>query len=95
MRQEYYECHITLSTETNKSKDDLKCIVESIGWVFSCIDNDIVLGQGIKCYATKHFNKKFDIAYIMNEVVKASKNISYLGGKVIREKIELVLYDTK
>lgn len=39
----YYECHITIESA---NKDKTKQAVEVLGWKFSAIDGDPVLGTG-------------------------------------------------
>lgn len=90
--QQYHECHVTM-----ESKDIalVETHVKDIGWKFSCIDGDPILGDGIKCYATKHFPSKCDVNDVVNNVKAASEQLSMYGHKVIRDKVELVVYDSK
>lgn len=95
MTQHYYECHITLKGVPG---DLLKRQVESYhGWKFSAIDGDPTLGQSVFCYATKHYNAKHELDYVIERMHEVATE---LAGKavveeVIREKVELVVYDTK
>ena len=86
---EYYECHITMRGD----KAIIQPLVEKAGWKFSCIDGDPVLGDGILCYATKHYshNEAKDwVVLCMNRAAEELKECN-----VIRQKVEFVLYDTK
>lgn len=89
--QPYYECHVTIKGDPKVEKDR----VESIGWAFSAIDGDPLLGEGVKCYATKHFNKKFSQEFVAEWVAQASNALIMLGSHVLREKVELVLVDRR
>lgn len=92
MTKQYYECHVTM--EGDKSHIE-KC-VESIGWKFSAIDKDIILGDGVKCYATMHYSKsKYADEQIIAFVEDASYNLASMGCNVIRSKVELVVFDRR
>lgn len=90
--KEYYECHVTMLGD----KTQIQPNVESLGWIFSCIDNDICLGKGIKCYATYHYSvskhSKEDVINYVEEVANALRSV---GCNVIRTKVELVIYDSR
>lgn len=93
MKQNYYEVHITFEC---KDKETAKKVINANKWIFSSIDNDITLGQGIKCYATRHFNKRKSVDYVKDCII----DMDYLlvkdaNVKVLRHKIELVIYDKK
>jgi len=87
----YYECNITLLDDKEKCQKE----IQEINWSFSCIDNDIILGKGIKCYATYHYNEKYSKEIIIKEVNKFADILISKGLNVIREKVELVIYDSK
>ena len=71
-------------------------LVKASGWFFSKIDNDPLLGTGTKCYATKHFPITMHLDnIILTTKLVASKYASFDGCKVIRRKIEKIVYDTK
>lgn len=91
-RKPYYELHVTLIGHAA----DVKPMVVAIGWKFSSIDGDPVLGPGVKCYATLHLNCNKVTAEMAQSVVQnAANKLSGLGATVLREKLELVLYDQK
>lgn len=91
--KEYYECHITIES-ANQHMSEMK--VMSVGWTFSAIDGDPVLGKGVKCYATKHFNStKNSLEEVIAFVDFAAAAINDSVSKVIRRKVELVVYDTR
>lgn len=91
MSKTYYECHVTLVGD----REQLRKSVESTRWLFSCIDGDPVLGEGVKCYATKHFSYRFSTKEVVKQVQKVASELRALGCNVIREKVELVIWDTK
>ena len=91
--KEYYEAHITMLGKPAT----IKPLVESLGWKFSAIDGDPVLGPGLKCYATTFFNpKKLSKEKAINELDNAAITLAYQHGvKVTRRKIELVIFDDR
>lgn len=88
---EYYECHITMMGKPL----DLKKHVEERKWKFSAIDGDPSLGDGIKCYATRHYNSKIPKDEVLRQMINTANFLRFLDIDVIREKIELVIHDTK
>lgn len=90
-RPVYYELHVTLEA----AKQDwprLKADVENLGWKFSAIDGDPILGPGVKCYATKHLHQSPEV-WPESIVRRAALALKQWGWTVTREKVELVLYD--
>lgn len=88
----YYECHITLMAEHT---DLIKNVVETLKWKFSVIDGDPVLGKGIKCYATRLFNRRNAQDAVQQELFNVAATLSELGFAVLRRKIELVIFDDR
>lgn len=95
----YYEAHITLLG----NDDQIKHFVETYGWTFSMIDGDPVEGEGVKCYATKHFNARHSQEQVLAIVQRLSNLLHDLGQSqlnpitafaVTRTKLELVIYDS-
>jgi len=77
-------------------KDHIKKVVEAVKWKFSCIDGDITLGEGVKCYATMHYSIRHKETEIIEWVADISRIFRYMQHiNVLREKVELVLYDKK
>ncbi len=91
----YYECHITI--EASGDITHLKDVVEALGWKFSMIDGDPNLGAGVKCYATRQFNARESQPGVMDKLAFASAAISRRCKtvKVVRRKLEMVLYDDR
>lgn len=90
--QPYYECHITMEG----TKQHIRNTVENApNWKFSAIDGDPALGDGVKCYATKHYNQKYDQEDVQKWVNEMADYLRESSIKVIRQKIELVVYDVK
>lgn len=87
----YYECHITLKSR-RADKEDLE---EITNWKFSIIDGDPVLGDGVKSYLTKQYSTKLDLTEVTDFLLATSHLVQNLGFEVIREKIELVVYDDR
>jgi hypothetical protein len=91
MTKQYYECHITLEDDPDK----VKIACRDIGWKYSRIDGDPVLGKGLKCYATKHFNYKLDESVVLELLNNAADEMKLSGLKVTRRKVEKVLHDDR
>lgn len=87
----YYECHVTMLGDPKSIRQS----VESIGWKFSVIDGDPVLGDGVKCYATTFFNKKTNKNLVIASVQETAKTLGRMGITVLRDKVEHVIYDSK
>lgn len=91
MNNQYYECHVTMIGDPDVIEQD----VNDLGWKFSKIDGDPILGEGIKCYATKHYPVKMDQKVVVQNVNSVAMALKNLKHKVIRDKVELVIYDSK
>lgn len=87
----YYECHITMIGKP----EFIKPLVEKTKWKFSSIDGDPVLGDGIKCYATRLFNYKLPQDQVLDILFHTANNLKDKDCNVVRRKIELVIYDDK
>lgn len=91
MTQPYYECHITFNGSSNIGKK----VTESIRWKHSQIDGDPIMGEGIRQYATKHFNQRRDKNEIWKEMEQAKLILTGASLQVTRMKIEKVLQDER
>lgn len=91
--KQYYECHITLQ-ENPSNFNELEIFIKSQKWKFSCIDGDPILGSGLKCYATKHFNANKEIEFVLNELFEMADKLS-LKSTVLRRKVEMVIFDDR
>lgn len=87
----YYECHITLEG----NPDTIRPFVEREKWKFSAIDGDIALGDGLKCYATRHFHRKLPPEEVIEILNKVADRLEEAYLTVIRRKVELVIYDDR
>jgi hypothetical protein len=77
-------------------KEQIKAFVESKGWKFSAIDGDPTYGEGVKCYATKHYNyKKLKLGRVDVLVHSLGQYLRDQGVRVMREKVELVCVDRR
>ena len=86
----YYECHVTFMADK-----DFKEQVEALGWRYSRIDGDPMLGAGVKTYATKHFNAKLHLDVVVEAVNTAATMLAMKGARVQRVKVEVVVYDIR
>ena len=91
-----YECHVTINQREGESRDYIKHSVEATtGWKFSAIDGDPVLGDGVKCYATKHVPVVVGIVEVIVAVESVAGALREIGLDVIRTKVEFIVYDNK
>lgn len=95
MTKEYYEVHITLLETDKRAIENLRKEVEEHKWKFSVIDGDPTLGDGIKCYATRHYNVRKGEDTVLNELMRFAVHLSKTGYQVIRRKIEKVIFDDR
>lgn len=89
----YYELHVTIMCD--REPGVLQRVIEAYGWTFSRIDKDIILGEGIKCYATHHMNKRQPYNVVQQSIENCATTLNRKGFNVIRTKIEEVLYDNR
>lgn len=73
----------------------LKGWIEQMGWKFSAIDGDPNLGAGVKAYATRQFNKRFSQESMVVLLNAAADALEGRQVKIIRRKVELVIYDDR
>ncbi len=90
----YYECHITVKPSTN-DRSDLKDLLDKVDWKHSKITNDPDLGYAVWAYATKHYPASKQINKVIEKMNEIASLLKYEGFTVVREKVELVIYDTK
>ena len=95
MAKSYYELHITMEAADSTEREKVEVAVKALGWKFSAIDGDIVLGDGVKLYATKHFNSRYSGDDMTNILFATAKSLEAQGIKVTRRKVELVIYDDR
>ena len=93
MINKYYECHITIEAAP-EDKEKIKSIVEQLKWKFSAIEGDIVLGNGVKYYATMHYNYRLSETEVLS-ILHGTADTIETWFKVVRRKVELVIYDDR
>jgi hypothetical protein len=86
-----YECHITVACKDRHVAAGVAAD-RTNPWKYSQIDGDPVLGQKVFAYLTKHDTNYVRLYSNMKAAVGA---LSQQGVGVVREKIELIMYDTK
>lgn len=89
-----FECHVTCEVkDVVAAKLDKPPTWAAFGvWKTSQIDRDPVLGEKVYFYYTCHDTDMLSIHARMKALVLM---LSSAGVPVIREKIELIMYDTK
>lgn len=88
----YYECHITLAL----TPKDMRQAVESFnGWSYSAINGDPDLGDTLLCYATRRASAGCDLMKVVEVMGQVAAGLELCGGVVLRQKVELVVFDTK
>lgn len=89
--RQYYECHVTMTGDPQI----LRPLVEDLKWKFSCIDGDVVLGDGVKCYATMLYNQRMRPGLVLSLLHSVANQLTEMGATVLRKKMEQVLYDDR
>ena len=79
--------------ETSKWK--IKALVERVNWTFSSIEVDPDFEKGVKCYATFQFHKTTPKERIIEKMEGVADFLKSNGHKILRTKIELVVYDNR
>jgi hypothetical protein len=82
----YYELHITYLGEEAAEID---------GWKPSTIDGDIILGEGPKRYLTHHSSGTTPQVVLIKDMERVADDLRASGRRVLRTKIELVVYDQR
>lgn len=90
MTKTYYECHITLNGDPKR----IETAVKNLCWKFSKIDGDPVMGDGVKCYATRHFNARKSPKFVLMFMHDTADCLSR-SFEVTRRKVELVIFDDR
>lgn len=86
-----FECHIT-SDADKEHTEWLEDAAREYHWKTSEIARDPVLGQATYYYLTSHSD---DYIQLYNKMKATCSYLFAMGVPVYREKIELIMYDTK
>jgi hypothetical protein len=89
-KKSYFECHVTCD---DASPNEARAVVEGLGWKFSRIDGDPIVGEGTRIYATRHFHRNKPRDEIEKILVDVAEKMSSKGLTVTRIKIEHVVFD--
>lgn len=89
----YWEVHITIGKSFCSAAHAVKLL--GPGWKHSQIDGDPQLGPGVKQYATKNYPHTMTAGEVQRELNQSAQFFRERNWLVLREKIELVMYDTK
>lgn len=87
-----FECHITFPASDSMIARTTAGQRGFEGWKYSVIEGDPLLGPGVHAYLTRHSINYITLFTGMKALVGA---LTQNGVGVIREKIELIMYDTK
>lgn len=89
-----YECHITLFGNRKETEEKVKSL-KLDGWHFSAIDGDPDLGDGVKCYLTKHYGAEYGCDKVISYLDSMADYIAGHGLGSIRRKVEVIIYDKR
>tara|TARA_R110002126_G_C10490983_1_gene504741 strand:+ start:4903 stop:5208 length:306 start_codon:yes stop_codon:yes gene_type:complete len=93
MSKNYYESHVTFMAPSDS--DSTSMGPTGMGWIFSQIDGDPVLGAGVKSYFTRQFRESVPLESVKAEAEQVAEVLIAEGYKILRRKVELVVYDSK
>lgn len=100
----HFECHITFVVSTTgtipqvaaeRIQDFAQFAVQHLGWKFSVIAGDPLLGPGPRFYATRHYARTKKPATVWEHMQGARGELEKLGFKVIRCKTEAIVQDER
>jgi hypothetical protein len=84
-----YECHITCD---QKDAEEASRVATWHGWKTSEIARDPTLGNDTYFYLTSHST---DLIVLHKHMDYMARFLADAGVRVLRKKIELIVYDTK
>ena len=84
-----YELHITMEPPTHKSAHHTL----TMGWTYSEIEGDPMLGVGKRGYATRHYHAGTPRKTVKDSLDKGMRYLEAHGETVVRGKIEVVILD--
>ncbi len=94
--KKYYECHITIQHSYDcKELLRIQDEIEDMNWKYSVIDGDPTLGDDCFCYATAHMPMRFGLEKVIEAMKKVTSSLQNKKMRVIRQKVELVVYDER
>lgn len=86
-----FEGHITFEAPSLQSLVDVQTYIHSHkGAKFSYINNDPILGKGPYAYLTLYGAEPISLGHILDTI---SDNFKHPEAKVLRVKVEQILYD--
>lgn len=91
LMKQYYEAHVTMTGDRNLLEE----VIKSVRWKFSAIDGDPNLGEGVKLYATRQYNKKIGEEMAVQLLKDMAEYLVFCGATILRRKIELVIFDDR
>lgn len=83
------ECHITVDLD---DAELAQLVADELHWKTSEIERDPLLGQASYFYLTTHDT---ELVRLMSRMRSATAVLKSHAVRVVREKIELIIYDTK
>lgn len=92
----YYEAHVTMEELYGSFNQQIaEKITRERNWKFSMIAGDINLGDGVKLYATRQYNARLGDERVVGYLNEMADILSANGVKVVRRKVERVIYDDR
>ena len=85
----YFEIHVTMPAE---SKERTTEILGQVGFKFSALKGDPIMGDDLLFYGTAHTRTE-DQAHL--KLAQATKALEDSGITVLRRKIEHVIFDSR
>jgi len=89
-----YECHITFFGDRKVIEGKVNNL-KLDGWHFSAIDGDPDLGDGVKCYLTKHYGAEYGCEKVISYLDSMADYLGGFGLNSIRRKVEVIIHDKR